>query len=76
MKYTVIIEKTKTGYSAYLPDVPGCIATGRTEKAVQKNMADALEFHFEGLRLAGQPIPRPKSQSVTVSAAMPAMAHA
>jgi len=76
MKYTVIIEKTRTGYSAYLPDVPGCIATGRTEQAVRKNIAEALEFHFEGLRLAGQPIPRPKTQSAVITASMPALVHA
>ena len=49
--YLVIVEKQKGNYSAYSPDVPGCIATGKTEKEARKNMDEALEFHIEGLKL-------------------------
>ncbi len=62
-EYLIVIEKTSTGFSAYSPDVPGCAATGRTEEEVRKNMADALEFHLEGLREDGLMIPLPQSHS-------------
>ena len=62
-RYLVIIEKTATGFSAYSPDLPGCVAAGRTRKAVEKEMRDAIEFHIEGLRLAGEEIPEPQSQA-------------
>jgi predicted RNase H-like HicB family nuclease len=62
-RYLVVIEKTATGYSAYSPDLPGCVATGKTRKAVEREMHDAIEFHIEGLRLAGEKIPRPLSEA-------------
>ena len=62
-RYLIILEATATGYSAYSPDVPGCVATGRTREEVEREMRDALEFHLEGLRLAGEPIPAPRSQA-------------
>lgn len=57
MKYLVIIEKTSTGYSAYTPDLPGCIATGATRKELQQNMREVVQFHLEGLRIERQSIP-------------------
>jgi predicted RNase H-like HicB family nuclease len=62
-RYLVIIEKTDTGYSAYSPDLPGCVATGNSRKEVEQQMHDAIEFHIEGLRLAGEKIPDPQSQA-------------
>jgi predicted RNase H-like HicB family nuclease len=62
-RYLVIIEKTATGFSAYSPDLPGCVATGRTRKEVEKEMQAAIEFHIGGLRLAGEEIPEPQSQA-------------
>lgn len=62
-RYLIIIEQTATGYSAYTPDLPGCIATGTTREEVQREMHDAIEFHVEGLRLAGQPVPEPRSEA-------------
>ena len=59
MKYLIIIEKTKTGYSAYSPDVLGCAATGKTKVEIEKNITDAIEFHIEGLRKEGLDIPVP-----------------
>jgi predicted RNase H-like HicB family nuclease len=50
MKYLIVVEKTDTGFSAYSPDVPGCIATGATREEVERLPAEALEFHFEGMR--------------------------
>ena len=62
-RYLVIIEKTGTGYSAYSPDLPGCVATGNSRQEVEQEMHDAIEFHIEGLRLAGEPVPEPQSQA-------------
>ncbi len=63
MKYLVVIEKTGTGYSAYSPDIDGCVATGSTKGEVEKNMKEAIEFHLEGLKLEKQEMPRPNSYS-------------
>ena len=62
-RYLVIIEKTGTGYSAYSPDLPGCVATGNSRKEVEQEMRGAIEFHIEGLRLAGEEVPEPQSQA-------------
>jgi predicted RNase H-like HicB family nuclease len=62
-RYLIIIEETSTGFSAYSPDLPGCVATGRTRQQVEREMHDAIEFHLEGLRLAGEQIPEPRSQA-------------
>ena len=62
-KYLVIIEETATGYSAYSPDVPGCIATGATREKVEAEMQAALEFHLEGLRQEGYEAPEPHAYS-------------
>ena len=62
-RYLIIIEQTSTGYSAYSPDLPGCVATGRTREEVEREMHDAVEFHIDGLRLAGEAIPSPRSQA-------------
>ena len=61
MKYLVVVEKTNTGYSAYSPDIDGCIATGTTKDEVEKNMKEAIEFHLEGLVMEKQEIPEPHS---------------
>ena len=58
-KYLVVFEKTKSGYSAFVPDLPGCISTGRTRKDIEKNIQEAIEFHVEGLKLDGEKIPEP-----------------
>jgi predicted RNase H-like HicB family nuclease len=59
MKYLVIYESTATGYSAYAPDLPGCITTGPTLEETECLMKEAIEFHLEGLREDGLPIPAP-----------------
>lgn len=66
MKYLIVVEKSKTGFSAYSPDVPGCVATGKTEAETESNMRDAIEFHLDGLKQEGLPIPEPSSKSAYV----------
>jgi len=61
-EYTVIYEHTKNNWSAYSPDVPGCMATGKTREEAEINFGKALEFHIEGLRADGLPIPEPTSE--------------
>jgi predicted RNase H-like HicB family nuclease len=60
-KYLIVIEKTDTGYSAYSPDLPGCVATGKTREKTEHEMKNAIEFHIEGLRLNGDAVPKPNS---------------
>ncbi|MDQ2731601.1 MAG: type II toxin-antitoxin system HicB family antitoxin [Armatimonadota bacterium] len=69
MKYLIVIEPTATGFSAYSPDLPGCISTGHTWDEVENNMHEAIEFHLEGLREEGYPIPEPSSASAYVEVA-------
>ena len=57
----VVIEKAKNNYSAYCPDLPGCIATGKTQKQVEKNIFEAIQLHLEGLREEKLPLPEPYS---------------
>ena len=63
MKYMVVIEKGESGWGAFVPDIPGCVAVGETEKEVVSLIADAIRFHLEDLRSEGQPIPPPSSKS-------------
>ena len=60
-KYLVIYEKARNNYSAYSPDIPGCIATGKTRKEAEKNIREAISFHIEGLVKDGLPLPEPAS---------------
>jgi predicted RNase H-like HicB family nuclease len=69
MKFVVLIEKSKTGYSAYSPDLPGCVSSGMSEAEVLRNMREAMEFHIEGLKAEGQPIPEPATKSSYVEVA-------
>lgn len=61
-RYLIVFERTETGYSAYSPDLPGCISTGRTRTEVEANMREAIAFHIEGLRMEGYPVPEPQSE--------------
>ena len=60
-RYLIVIENAGRNYSAYSPDLPGCASTGVTIEETQKNMEGAVEFHLEGLRQDGSPIPPPSS---------------
>jgi predicted RNase H-like HicB family nuclease len=62
-RYLIIIERTSTGFSAYSPDLLGCAATGQTRLEVEQEMREAIAFHIEGLRLAGEPVPVPRSDA-------------
>ena len=66
MKYAVIIEKAEHNYSAYVPDLPGCVATGKTREETVQNMRQAIAFHLEGLREDGIPIPDPQTSAESV----------
>ncbi|MEX0675506.1 MAG: type II toxin-antitoxin system HicB family antitoxin [Pirellulales bacterium] len=69
-EYTVIYEPGARNWSAYVPDLPGCVATGKTRKELEQRIRDAIEFHIEGLRLHGEPVPEPtiEAAKVTVTA--------
>jgi len=62
MRYAVVIEKAAKNYSAYVPDLPGCVATGATVEETEQFIREAIEFHLSGLRDDGVPIPQPSSQ--------------
>ena len=61
MRYAIVIEKMKSNYSAYVPDLPGCIATGSTIKETKAAIKEAIAFHLEGMREDRQSIPEPTS---------------
>ncbi len=62
MRYAIVIERAEGNYSAYVPDLPGCIATGATVAEVEAEIRNAIAFHLEGMRADGLPIPHPSSQ--------------
>jgi predicted RNase H-like HicB family nuclease len=65
-KYLIVMERTETGYSAYSPDLPGCVSTGRTREDVETNMHEAIALHLDGLREEGQTVPEPHTYSAYV----------
>ena len=66
MQYLVVIEEGDSGYGAYVPDLPGCIAAGATKEEVLALIQEAIDFHIEGLKDHGDPIPRPSSTAQVV----------
>ena len=60
-RYLIVIENAGSNYSAYSPDLPGCVTTGKTREETRRNMEEAIEFHLEGLREDGLPVPPPSS---------------
>jgi predicted RNase H-like HicB family nuclease len=70
-KYLVIVEETGTGYSAYSPDLEGCVATGRSREEVEREMQEAIEFHLEGMAQNGEPPPEPHTYSRYVEVSIP-----
>lgn len=69
MTYLVVIEPTGTGFSAYSPDLDGCVATGATLEDVRRNMQEAIEFHVEGLRAEGFEVPAPRTHAAFINVA-------
>lgn len=66
MQYLVVIEKGESGFGGYVPDLPGCIAAAESEPEIRQLIREAIEFHIEGLRENGQPVPSPSSSSTIV----------
>ncbi|MGK2962560.1 MAG: type II toxin-antitoxin system HicB family antitoxin [Gemmatimonadaceae bacterium] len=66
-QYLVVMERTTTGYGVYIPDLPGCVSTGRTKAQAARNAREAIELHLEGLREEGQPIPKASSTATFVT---------
>ena len=63
MRYAIVIEKAEGNFSAYVPDLPGCVGTGATVEDVESEICDAIAFHLEGLREDGLPVPRVRARS-------------
>ncbi len=71
MQYAIMIEKSATGYGVYVPDLPGCVAVAESEENVRELIAEAIEFHLDGLREEGYPIPEPRSASAYTDKLLP-----
>jgi predicted RNase H-like HicB family nuclease len=70
MRYAVIIEKEpESDWGAWVPDLPGCVSVGETREEVEKLIREAIEFHLEGMREDGDPIPEPSSRAIEVEVA-------
>ncbi len=65
MQYTIVIEKAANNYSAYVPDLPGCVTTGATIEQTKSNMQEAIAYHLRGMREDGEPIPEPQTIETT-----------
>ena len=61
-RYAIVVEKAKSNYAAYVPDLPGCVATGATVKQTERRLREAIELHVAGLREDGLPVPKPSSR--------------
>jgi predicted RNase H-like HicB family nuclease len=68
MRYAIVIEKAQGNYSAFVPDLPGCITTGKTIEEIEINIKEAINFHLEGLKEEGLPIPEPTTKCQYVEA--------
>jgi predicted RNase H-like HicB family nuclease len=62
-KYLIVIEQTDGGFSAYSPDLPGCVSTGKTREETELNMREAIQFHIDGLKQEGYPVPDAQASS-------------
>ena len=62
MRYAIVIEQAEANFSAYVPDLPGCVATGGTVEELEQEIREAIAFHLQGLREDGAPVPPPSSQ--------------
>jgi predicted RNase H-like HicB family nuclease len=68
MKYAVVYEKAPHNYAAYVPDLPGCVATGATREEVERSIRETIAFHLEGLRLERLPVPEPSAWTELIEA--------
>ena len=62
MRYAIVIEKAENNFAAYVPDLPGCVATGETVEETEQQIREAIEFHIRGMREDGLPVPDPSSR--------------
>ena len=77
VRYAIIIERAHENFSAYAPDLPGCVATGRTVEEVTREMREAIQFHLDSMREDGEPVPQPTSLCDYIEAEVPvAQPHA
>ncbi len=60
-RYAIVVEKAESNYAAYVPDLPGCVATGATVAATEANLREAIRFHIDGLQEDGLPVPAPSA---------------
>ena len=67
MQFLVIFERSATGWGAYVPDLPGCVATGATRAEVERLIQEGIAFHIEGMRLHGETVPEPSSEAALIS---------
>jgi predicted RNase H-like HicB family nuclease len=67
MKYAVVFEKSATGYAAYVPDLPGCVTTGKTKEETERLIREAIQYHIESLREHGEPVPQPTTETEYVA---------
>lgn len=74
MKYAIVIEKTPTNYAAYVPDLPGCVATADTRDEVIRLMREGIPFHIEGLLEESEPVPEPQATVIEVDVPLAATA--
>ena len=65
-RYSVVYERTPRNWSAYVTDLPGCVATGRTREDVERHIREAIEFHLDGMQTEGLPIPEPTTETGAV----------
>jgi predicted RNase H-like HicB family nuclease len=68
MRYAIVIERAEGNFSAYVPDLPGCVATGETVEVVEDNIREAIRFHIDGLREDNLPVPSPSARAEYVEA--------
>ena len=69
MEYTVVVEKSPRNYAAYVPDLPGCVATGTSREEAVREIRQAIRFHLESLREHGEPVPEPRCTATVVNVA-------
>ena len=70
MKYAVVFEKAPRNYAAYVPDLPGCVATGRSRSEVERKIREAIAFHLDGLKIEGESAPQPSAWTELVEASI------
>ncbi len=69
MRYTIVIERAPKNYAAYVPDLPGCIATGATEEDATRKIREAIRLHIESLQEHGEPVPEPQCTATVIEVA-------